>query len=123
MRFLEGTKAWKKMKNSVSDQGFYIESDEEDMEKELNKEENDGNDSDDSNDWNDNHALRKPSSYSILWPQSYRSAASVLFQFLCSLWIPWLWHEWVCVLMVLLAYSVVLPFSNVKKILYFLEMC
>lgn len=70
------------MKNSVSDQGFFIESDEDDAEKDLNKEENDGNDSDYSNDSNDNQGQRKPSSYSMAWPQSYRSAP-FLFHFLC----------------------------------------
>lgn len=58
------------MKNSVSDHGFYIESDEDN---ELGKEENDGNESDYSNDSDDNQGQRKPSSYSMAWPQSYRS--------------------------------------------------
>lgn len=72
------------MNNSVSDQGFFIESDDEDTDKEMSKEENDGNDSDYFHDSNDNLVQRKPSSYSIAWPQSYRSVhPSVLFQFLC----------------------------------------
>ncbi|KAJ1435933.1 Amino acid transporter, transmembrane domain [Sesbania bispinosa] len=62
------------MKNSASDQSFYIDSDEEDVEKDLNKDEQDGNDSDYSNDSNDNQAQRKPSSYSMAWPQSYRQS-------------------------------------------------
>ncbi|XP_073226656.1 amino acid transporter AVT1C-like [Cicer arietinum] len=59
------------MKNSVSDHGFYIESDEDN---ELGKEENDGNESDYSNDSDDNQGQRKPSSYSMAWPQSYRQS-------------------------------------------------
>lgn len=68
------------MKKSDSEQGFYIGSDEEDEEKELNREENDGNDSDYSNGSNENQG--QPSSYSMAWPQSYRLAASFLVQFL-----------------------------------------
>lgn len=62
------------MKNSVSDHSFYVESDEEDAEKDLNKGEEDGNDSDYSIDSNENQPQRKPSSYSIQWPQSYRQS-------------------------------------------------
>ena len=60
-----------KMKNSPSDQGFYIESD-EDEEKVLGREVNDGNESDFSNDSDENEGERRPSSYSMAWPQSYR---------------------------------------------------
>ncbi|KAK4279650.1 hypothetical protein QN277_011393 [Acacia crassicarpa] len=64
------------MNNSVSDNSFYIESDEEDEEKELNKGEADadGNDSDSSNFSNDNQQANKLSSHSIAWPQSYRQS-------------------------------------------------
>lgn len=61
------------MKNSVSDHGLFIDSDEDDEEKELGIKDNDDNESDDSNDSNDNQPQRKPSSYSLAWPQSYRS--------------------------------------------------
>ncbi|KAK4487228.1 hypothetical protein RD792_006548 [Penstemon davidsonii] len=69
------------MKNSVSDQSFYIESEEEDEEKtyrrgEYNNE--DGNDSDYSNysDENDdeNRYQSKPNSLNTTWPQSYRQS-------------------------------------------------
>jgi len=69
------------MKNSPSDQGFYIESD-EDEEKVLGREENDGNESDYSNGSDENEEERRPSSYSMAWPQSYRS---VQIQVLCFL--------------------------------------
>lgn len=62
------------MKNSVSDQSFYIESD-DDEENESNKGENeDGNDSDNSIYSNDNNRQQsKPNSLSnTTWPQSYR---------------------------------------------------
>ncbi|KAF1897339.1 hypothetical protein Lal_00035042 [Lupinus albus] len=59
------------MKNSVSETSFYVESDEEDAEKEI---QNDGNDSDYSIDSNGNNPQRKPSSYSMQWPQSYRQS-------------------------------------------------
>ncbi|XP_054814505.1 amino acid transporter AVT1C-like [Prosopis cineraria] len=66
------------MNNSVSDNSFYIESDEEDVEKELNKGEadadGDGNDSDSSNFSNENQQPNKPSSYNVSWPQSYRQS-------------------------------------------------
>ena len=62
-----------KMKNSVSEQSFYIESEDEDEEKELNKGEDDGNDSDFSNYSNDNRQQGKPNSLNTTWPQSYRS--------------------------------------------------
>ncbi|CAL0328474.1 unnamed protein product [Lupinus luteus] len=59
------------MKNSVSDTSFYVDSDEEDAEKHIN---NDGNDSDYSIESNEIHQQRKPSSYSMQWPQSYRQS-------------------------------------------------
>lgn len=58
--------------NFVSDNSLILESDEEDEEKDLNKGEGDGNDSDSSNYSNENPPQRKPSSYNISWPQSYR---------------------------------------------------
>ncbi|CAJ2673472.1 unnamed protein product [Trifolium pratense] len=61
------------MKNSASDQCFFIDSD-NDEERELGREVNDGNVSDFSNDSNDNLYQRKPSSYSMAWPQSYRQS-------------------------------------------------
>lgn len=76
-----------KMKNSVSDHSFYIESDEEDehQEKQLEKSENgDGNESDSSgysNDDDGNHNDRlesKPSSFNPAWPQSYRYSKEFL---------------------------------------------
>jgi len=72
-RFLNGERAWRKMNNSVSDNSFIIESDEEDEEKDLNKGGGDGNDSDSSSYSTENPPQRKPSSYNISWPQSYRS--------------------------------------------------
>ena len=61
------------MKNSVSDQAFFIESDDEDEEKDSIRGEDDGNDSDFSNysDENPQHQ-GKPSSLNPSWPQSYR---------------------------------------------------
>jgi len=64
------------MKNSGMESGMFIDSD-EDMEKDLHKDENDGNDSDYSNYSNENNSMRKPSSYSMAWPQSYRLASPV----------------------------------------------
>lgn len=66
------------MNNSVSENSFIIESDEEDEEKDLNKGGVDGNDSDSSNYSNENPPQRKPSSYNISWPQSYRSTPSLV---------------------------------------------
>ncbi|XP_058728271.1 amino acid transporter AVT1C-like [Vicia villosa] len=60
------------MKNSASEQVFFIESDEEGEERELGRDEMDGNESDYSND--SNEVQRKPSSYSMAWPQSYRQS-------------------------------------------------
>ncbi|WVY98327.1 hypothetical protein V8G54_030478 [Vigna mungo] len=63
-----------KMNNSVSENSFIIESDEEDVEKDLNKGGGDGNDSDSSSYSTENPPQRKPSSYNISWPQSYRQS-------------------------------------------------
>lgn len=67
-----------KMKNSVSDHSFYIESDEEDEEKvfipDENGEEVDGNESDDSDSSAENQQQNKPGSYNTSWPQSYRQS-------------------------------------------------
>ncbi|MED6209489.1 Amino acid transporter avt1c [Stylosanthes scabra] len=68
--------------NSVSENSFYIDSDEEDEEnKDLNKAEGGGGDDGDGNDSdssgysnNENPPQRKPSSYNISWPQSYRQS-------------------------------------------------
>ncbi|XVE75387.1 hypothetical protein DITRI_Ditri12bG0090300 [Diplodiscus trichospermus] len=65
------------MKNSVSDQSFYIESeDEEDEEKVYNRHEgeDDGNESDASDCSAENRQQNKPSSYNTSWPQSYRQS-------------------------------------------------
>lgn len=61
------------MHNSVSEQSFYIESEEEDEEKEFGKGEDDGNDSDGTNYSNDNRQQSRPNSLNTAWPQSYRS--------------------------------------------------
>lgn len=64
------------MKNSISEQSFYIES-EEDEEKAYHNSE-DGNASDsskysnDNDNDNDNAQRSKPNSYNSPWPQSYR---------------------------------------------------
>lgn len=64
------------MKNSVSEQSFYIESDEEEEQKEVNRggegEENDENPSDSDNSLADNRQQSKTGSYNTTWPQSYR---------------------------------------------------
>ncbi|XP_027938061.1 amino acid transporter AVT1C-like [Vigna unguiculata] len=62
------------MNNSVSENSFIIESDEEDVEKDSNKGGGDGNDSDSSSYSTENPPQRKPSSYNISWPQSYRQS-------------------------------------------------
>ncbi|KAL3523489.1 hypothetical protein ACH5RR_016323 [Cinchona calisaya] len=64
------------MKNSVSEQSFYIDSDEEDEEKASEKAENeDGYDSDSSSYSNDNENERQQSkSVTPSWPQSYRQS-------------------------------------------------
>ncbi|KAL3838302.1 hypothetical protein ACJIZ3_022893 [Penstemon smallii] len=69
------------MNNSISEQSFYIESDEEDVEKtydRLGEDNEDGNDSDYSNYYNDNddenRQQSKPNSLNINWPQSYRQS-------------------------------------------------
>jgi vesicular inhibitory amino acid transporter len=75
-----GREKQRKMKNSVSDHSFYIESDEEDdAEKESNKaeENNDGNVSDSSDCSADNQQQNKTGSYNTSWPQSYRFVPSL----------------------------------------------
>ncbi|KAI5396925.1 amino acid transporter AVT1C [Lathyrus oleraceus] len=62
------------MKNSASENVFFIESDEEGEDREFGRDEMGGNESDYSNDSNDNQEQRKPSSYSMAWPQSYRQS-------------------------------------------------
>lgn len=62
------------MNNSVSEQSFYIESEEEDEEKEFNKGGMDGNESDSSQSSTENQQQNKPSSYNTTWPQSYRQS-------------------------------------------------
>ncbi|KAK9061278.1 hypothetical protein SSX86_018458 [Deinandra increscens subsp. villosa] len=62
------------MKNSESDQAFYIVSDEDD-EKDSVRGEDDGNESETSNDSDDNPRHQsKPSSLTPSWPQSYRQS-------------------------------------------------
>lgn len=91
MLLVEGTKALKKMKNSASESGLYIIESDEDVEKDMQKDENDGNDSDYSNDSNGNLSMRKPSNYSIAWPQSYRSAITDVCVLCFSIWHECLW--------------------------------
>ncbi|KAK7268260.1 hypothetical protein RIF29_20955 [Crotalaria pallida] len=62
------------MNNSVSENSIFIESDEEDEERDLSKGGDDGNDSDSSGYSHENPPQRKPSSYNISWPQSYRQS-------------------------------------------------
>ncbi|KAI4370668.1 hypothetical protein MLD38_018992 [Melastoma candidum] len=59
------------MKNSESEQEFYIESDEDDVENVFGKD--DGNDSDSSAD-NANQQNDKYGSFNTQWPQSYRQS-------------------------------------------------
>lgn len=59
------------MKNSVSEQSFYIDS-EEDEEIKHNKDEDDEADSDSSSYSNEDLQQSKPNSLSNAWPQSYR---------------------------------------------------
>lgn len=62
------------MKNSISEQSFYIESEEEDdehLEKRENEEE-EGNESDFSNEDNNDDEHNRPNSLTSAWPQSYR---------------------------------------------------
>ncbi|XP_011041044.1 PREDICTED: vacuolar amino acid transporter 1-like [Populus euphratica] len=66
------------MKNSVSEQNFYIESEEEDEEKEFNRDgegeaDVNGTDSDESL-ADDNRQQSKTGSYNTSWPQSYRQS-------------------------------------------------
>jgi vesicular inhibitory amino acid transporter len=54
------------MKNSESDQSFYIDSEEEvDEKKTINE------DDDDDSDYSEDNQREKPSSYTTAWPQSY----------------------------------------------------
>ncbi|XP_052199771.1 amino acid transporter AVT1C-like [Diospyros lotus] len=62
------------MKNSVSEQSFYIESEDEDEEEEFNKGEDDANDSDSSHNSNEDQPQSKPNSLNTTWPQSYRQS-------------------------------------------------
>nr|TKS17827.1 amino acid transporter family protein [Populus alba] len=66
------------MKNSVSDQSFYIESEEEDEENELGRNgqgEEDNNESDSDNSLaDDNRQQSKTGLYNTSWPQSYRQS-------------------------------------------------
>lgn len=71
------------MKNSVSEQSFFIDSEDEVEEKEFDKGEVevevDGNDSESSNYSNENQQQSKPNSLNTTsWPQSYRSVFFVL---------------------------------------------
>ncbi|MFS8012451.1 putative amino acid transporter, transmembrane domain-containing protein [Helianthus anomalus] len=64
------------MKNSESDQAFFIESDEDD-DKDSIRGEDDGNESEFSNYSDDNpHHQSKPSSLNPSWPQSYRQVST-----------------------------------------------
>lgn len=62
------------MNKSASEQSFYIESEEEDEEKEFNKGGMEGNESDCSQSSTENQQQNKPSSYNTTWPQSYRQS-------------------------------------------------
>ncbi|KAJ6690476.1 hypothetical protein OIU85_006713 [Salix viminalis] len=66
------------MKNSISDQSFYLESEEEDEEKELGRDgqgEEDNNESDSDNSLaDDNLQQSKTGLYNTSWPQSYRQS-------------------------------------------------
>ncbi|XP_075108625.1 amino acid transporter AVT1C [Nicotiana tabacum] len=67
------------MKNSISEQSFYIESEEEDDEQEKHENEEEGNESDFSNysnenDDENNRQQSKPNSLTSAWPQSYRQS-------------------------------------------------
>lgn len=63
------------MKNSVSDQAFFIESEDDEEDKDSIRGEDDGNDSEFSNYSDDNPQHQsKPSSLNPSWPQSYRQS-------------------------------------------------
>ncbi|PHT52789.1 hypothetical protein CQW23_07251 [Capsicum baccatum] len=71
------------MKNSISEQSFYVESEEEDdqhLERDENEEGNESdfsnysNDNDNDNDDENNGQQSKPNSLSSAWPQSYRQS-------------------------------------------------
>lgn len=70
------------MKNSVSDNSFYIESEEEEEDEEKlfdGNEGEEGGDVDDGNDSDSSAEIRQqahPGSYNTSWPQSYRSTLS-----------------------------------------------
>lgn len=70
------------MKDSISEQSFYIESDEDDQEKQIvnNDHNEDGSDSDSSNYSNDDNDNDEQLSKSIItsWPQSYRLGHSTI---------------------------------------------
>lgn len=68
------------MKNSISDQAFFIESEDYEEDKDSIRGEDDGNDSEFSNYSDDNpQHQRKPSSLNPSWPQSYRYDPIPLF--------------------------------------------
>ncbi|KAJ4845794.1 Amino acid transporter avt1c [Turnera subulata] len=63
------------MKNSASDQSLYIESEEEDEDKGLNRNGEDDGDAYSSDDsFDDNRQQSKTGSYTAAWPQSYRQS-------------------------------------------------
>ncbi|KAL3649998.1 Amino acid transporter avt1c [Castilleja foliolosa] len=62
------------MKNAVSEQSFYIDSEEEDVEKVEDGHDSDSSDYYSDNDNNGDHMQRKPSSVNPSWPQSYRQS-------------------------------------------------
>ena len=66
------------MRNSVSEQSFYIESDEEDEENMSNRSNSDGHDSDSSHSSTEIEQQNIPNSYTTSWPQSYRYTISFL---------------------------------------------
>lgn len=69
--FEGGERERERMNNSISEQSFYIESEEEDEEKAYEKGEN-GSDSDGSDFYNDDPQQSKIGSLESCWPQSYR---------------------------------------------------
>ncbi|PON41719.1 Amino acid transporter, transmembrane domain containing protein [Trema orientale] len=64
------------MNNSPDEHNFYIESEEDDEEKEFHKgvDEDGGNESDSSNFSAENQQQNRPGSYNTSWPQSYRQS-------------------------------------------------
>lgn len=76
------------MRNSISEQSFYIESEEEDDEQEKHENEEEGNESDFSNysnenDDENNRQQSKPNSLASAWPQSYRYLYIFTFSLNC----------------------------------------